>query len=113
MSQVFINRDAEIEEIKEAMDAVNEKGSMYFITGPTGIGKTSLCTHVGRIAEENGFLVLTERCFNENSVPYFPIHEVFRQLSRVEKKNGGVYSGRRGALLKLVNVDGEILHRKI
>ncbi|MCX8174151.1 MAG: tetratricopeptide repeat protein [Thermoplasmata archaeon] len=86
MLQWFIDREAEVSELMEAMADVDKRGSMYFITGPTGIGKTAFCTNISSIASGKGFSVLTGRCIYENTVPYFPIHELFGRFSKTEKK---------------------------
>ncbi|MEM4308051.1 MAG: tetratricopeptide repeat protein [Thermoplasmata archaeon] len=86
MAEWFIDREVEIAELSDALKIVDERGAMYFITGPTGMGKTALCTHLSRIAEEKGFMVLIGRCIYENTVPYFPIYEMFSRIANTEKK---------------------------
>jgi len=79
----FEGRDAELHELRSAMESAKAgKGSMYFITGPVGIGKTRLMEEVCKVAENEGFVVLFGRCLDEKAVPYLPITEVLEKYAK-------------------------------
>ena len=55
----LIERSAELDRIGAALaDAEEGRGSLEFVSGPAGIGKTALLRTVGECAASRGFLVL-------------------------------------------------------
>jgi DNA-binding winged helix-turn-helix (wHTH) protein len=65
----FCGRRAELATLEAAIPPASEHPSLYVITGPTGIGKTTLAERALRAAERNGCLVARGQCIPSSAVP--------------------------------------------
>jgi len=101
----LVDREDELGTLKTRLDDVlRGEGSLVFVTGEGGIGKTRLVMELKAYAKLRGALFLVGNCYKEGAVPYRPwiqiIEEYFRR-SRPELlyKVIGVYSAE---IVKLV-----------
>lgn len=67
----LLGREAELQRIEAAMrDVSRGKGRVVLVAGRSGIGKSSLIRHFLARERRNGAVVLTGRCYEQESVPY-------------------------------------------
>jgi eukaryotic-like serine/threonine-protein kinase len=67
----LLGRDAELRKIELAMREVSRgRGRVVLIAGRSGIGKSALMRQFLARARRNGVVVLTGRCYEQESVPY-------------------------------------------
>ncbi|MFW6051781.1 MAG: ATP-binding protein [Myxococcota bacterium] len=80
----FVGRGAELGELSSSLDeAAGELGSLWFVSGEPGIGKSRLVEEVARLATARGATVLWGRCWEAGGAPaYWPWVQVLRQLLR-------------------------------
>jgi class 3 adenylate cyclase/tetratricopeptide (TPR) repeat protein len=73
----FVGRTAELARLEDALlSAEAGRGTVLFVTGDAGIGKTRLVTEFLERARERGVRVLAGRCFEgEGARPYAPFAE--------------------------------------
>lgn len=92
----FVGRGREIDEITAAIDAAaGGRGSLWFVVGEPGIGKSRLAEEVARIAAERHVHVLWGRCWEAGGAPaYWPFIQVTRSLFR--GREGLLASARKG-----------------
>jgi class 3 adenylate cyclase/tetratricopeptide (TPR) repeat protein len=79
--QVFVGREQELAFLRSKMNAaLDGKGSLVFVGGEPGVGKTTLVKRLIREAEKRGALSLFGRCYeSEGAVPYSPFIEMLEQ----------------------------------
>jgi serine/threonine protein kinase len=80
----FVGRDAQLHVLNEALGTVI-KGSAaaVSVSGPSGIGKSALVRYfLGQIADPQSVVVLSGRCYENESVPYKALDGVVDDLSR-------------------------------
>jgi class 3 adenylate cyclase len=79
-ARLFVGRVRELEELRSALgDASAGHGSLFLISGEPGIGKSRLMEEVADHAEEDGWRVLTGRCWEGGGAPaYWPWIQVVR-----------------------------------
>jgi len=79
----FVGRARQLHVLNEAFRTiVNGNAAAVSISGPSGIGKTALIRHfVGRIAAADDVLVLSGRCYENESVPFKALDGVIDDLS--------------------------------
>jgi len=101
----LVDREDELATLKGRLDDVlRGEGSLVFVTGEAGIGKTRLLMELKAYAKLRGAMFLVGNCYREGVVPYRPwvqiIGEYFRR-SRPEVlyKVAGIYSAE---IVKLV-----------
>ncbi len=77
----FVGRREEMEQLKDALEGIlSGKGSLAFVAGEPGIGKTRLAEEFAVYAGLRGAQVLTGRCYEgEASIPYRAFVEALRQ----------------------------------
>lgn len=67
----FIGRTAELRRIEEAMhEVVGGQGRVVLVKGRSGIGKSALIRHFLGRQRRSGAVVLTGRCYEQESVPF-------------------------------------------
>ncbi|MEJ2241765.1 MAG: AAA family ATPase, partial [Candidatus Bathyarchaeota archaeon] len=75
---ILAGRDSELEELKRFLDkAISGEGSMVFISGEAGTGKTRLVKEFLKKAEKTDAIILKGWCLSESAIPYFPFVEAF------------------------------------
>jgi hypothetical protein len=79
----FVGRDDQLRALNEAFQTVaNGSAAAVSVSGPSGIGKSALVRcFLGRIAERD-VVVLSGRCYENESVPYKALDGVVDDLSR-------------------------------
>jgi len=83
---VFVGRDFELDRLNDALDKSFEgHGSVFFVTGDAGSGKTALLDAAARLAQERMPELLAVRgtcnAFTGSGDPYAPFRTVLRQLT--------------------------------
>lgn len=82
-AQPLVGREKELTLLKQKVDsALRGEGSLVFITGEAGIGKTRLAWEVRPYARGRGFLWLEGRYVKEGSILYQPWVEAIRAFLR-------------------------------
>ncbi len=83
-ARVLVGAELERSQLLAALDTVVVAGGrMVFLTGPAGIGKTTLAGWLERVAGERGFRVGTGTAARlEGSWPYAPVLEALADLCR-------------------------------
>lgn len=75
----YVGRSKEIAEIVGILNETRDShGSVIFVTGAVGIGKSRFLNVIENIAVAEGFLVMKGRGLDERSVPYLPFIETFK-----------------------------------
>jgi DNA-binding winged helix-turn-helix (wHTH) protein/tetratricopeptide (TPR) repeat protein len=104
-TQPVVGRETELSLLREKLDAAaSGRGSLVFISGPAGIGKTRLAREVRKWALESGYQWLEGRFDKATSQPYQAWVEMIRRhLQQTGRQSleylEGVYEGQ---LAKLV-----------
>ena len=81
----LIGRAAELAELEAALaEAADERPSIMFLAGESGVGKSRLLAELERQATEGGALVLAGDCVDlgESELPYVPLVAALRPLAR-------------------------------
>lgn len=74
-----VDRDDELKELDTHLKrTLKGKGSILFVSGEAGIGKTRLVDEVKKIAQSKGFKVLSGNSMFESFTPYLPLREALR-----------------------------------
>lgn len=82
-AQPLVGRERELTLLKQRVDsALRGEGSLVFITGEAGIGKTRLAWEVRPYARGRGFLWLEGRYLKEGNIPFQPWVEAIRGFVR-------------------------------
>ena len=84
-SSRLIGRAAELAELEAALsEAADERPSIVFLAGESGVGKSRLLAELQERAVENGALVLAGDCVDlgESELPYVPLVAALRPLAR-------------------------------
>jgi eukaryotic-like serine/threonine-protein kinase len=83
-SKVFVGRGEEICQLNTAFDAICQgQPAVAFLHGPSGTGKTALAEwFLESIAQQSGTLVLTGRCYEQETVPYKAVDSLIDRLGR-------------------------------
>lgn len=80
----LIDREAEIETLREALDSSKQDGIVVALTGDSWMGKTRLLEELAAIAISRGHSVMTGRASRmEEGVPYAAISSVIEQALRL------------------------------
>jgi len=81
--QPLVGRDRELALLRNQVDAASRgEGSLVFITGEAGVGKTRLAWEVRSYARSRGFLWLEGHYLNEGNMPYQAWVEAVRGFLR-------------------------------
>lgn len=76
----MVGRNQELEFLVGRLgDALKGEGSVIFLAGEAGIGKTRLCEEFERIAKSTGFQILIGNCIPGAPIPYLPFDEAFQR----------------------------------
>ena len=89
----IVGRDREREQCRALLEAGRDAdhGQALLVTGPGGIGKTTLATDVFETAEETAYTVARARCQEATAGPYAPIYELVAALdSQLPATTGGL-----------------------
>jgi DNA-binding CsgD family transcriptional regulator len=81
----FVGRAAELEELRAGLDeALEERPSLAFVAGESGLGKTRLISELERAARADGVRVVGGECveLGEGELPYAPLVTALRPLVR-------------------------------
>ena len=79
----LVDREDELATLKSRLDDVlRGEGSLVFVTGEAGIGKTRLLMELKAYAKLRGAMFLGGNCYEEGAVPYKPWIEVIREYLR-------------------------------
>jgi ATP/maltotriose-dependent transcriptional regulator MalT len=84
-SSRLIGRERELAELEAALaEAADERPSIVFLAGESGVGKSRLLAELERRATEDGALVLTGDCVDlgDSELPYVPLVAALRPLVR-------------------------------
>lgn len=83
---VLISRDNELRQLTAALrDAQNRQGSIIFLTGDPGVGKTRLANELSAAAESLGFHVISGRAIESASpLPFRPVTEALMKIARAD-----------------------------
>jgi ATP/maltotriose-dependent transcriptional regulator MalT len=84
-SSRLIGRAAELAELEAAFaEAADERPSIVFLAGESGVGKSRLLAELEHKATEGGALVMTGDCVDlgESELPYVPLVAALRPLAR-------------------------------
>ena len=101
----LVDREDELGTLKSRLDDVlRGEGSLVFVTGEAGIGKTRLLMELKAYAKLRGAMFLVGNCYKEGAVPYRPWVEIAREYLRRSRpellyKVAGIYSAE---IVKLV-----------
>jgi len=78
----LVGRKEELERLKSNVeDAIRGRGSVVFLTGEAGIGKTRLAEELSRYAIQRGVRFLQGVCLGEKGeAPYYPWIELIREF---------------------------------
>ncbi|UCG69523.1 MAG: DUF2791 family P-loop domain-containing protein [Thermoplasmata archaeon] len=75
----MVGREDELNQLQSNLDKTSEgQGSMVFISGEAGIGKTRLVNELKEIAQSKGFQILSGNCMYESLTPFMPLMEALR-----------------------------------
>ncbi|MDD5067078.1 MAG: SpoIIE family protein phosphatase, partial [bacterium] len=114
----LVGRDEEIIRIKEAFNRTRQgQGSICFIGGEPGIGKTRLVETIQEFAYEQGYekggLFIRGRCLNqENKIPYQPFRDSLNEyITKAEKQEAGQRKADTARIRKNLGELGEIIFR--
>ncbi len=78
---IFVGREGEMKKIKEAFqDVLKGKSRTVFVTGESGIGKTTLVSEFGMYVEEKGFEFLEGKAYFETAEPFLPFKKIFDDI---------------------------------
>jgi len=79
ISNELVGRETEIQNLLEILeDVITGVSKTVFISGEPGVGKTSLVNVLMDEAKDKGFLVLKGICTADDSTPYRPLQEAWR-----------------------------------
>ena len=79
----FVDRERELRYLSSFVErATSGEGSLLFLTGDAGIGKTRLAQALRKGAEKMGALCLTSRCFRSDGVASSPAYPIFAEFMR-------------------------------
>jgi DNA-binding CsgD family transcriptional regulator len=107
---VLISRDTELRQLTAALDgALNRQGSIIFLTGDPGVGKTRLANELCATAESRGFHVVSGRALESTSpLPFRPVTEALMKIARSDGiPNSPEIADYRPALATLVPAWGQ------
>ncbi|UCE16588.1 MAG: serine/threonine-protein kinase PknK, partial [Candidatus Bathyarchaeota archaeon] len=79
----LVDREDELGTLKSRLnDVLRGEGSLVFVTGEAGIGKTRLLMELKAYAKLRGALFLVGNCYREGAVSYKPWIEIIREYFR-------------------------------
>lgn len=99
MEQGLLERDRSVADLRAAHSAAADgQGSVRLIAGPAGIGKSALLRALGRIAEDEGGLVLTARASElDHGFAFGVVHQLLEPTLRTDgKRRERLLSGAAG-----------------
>lgn len=106
---IIVGRDREIRRLTGALDRVAEgSGSIWYVTGEPGIGKSRLAEEVGDLARARGMRAFWGRCWEAGGAPaYWPWVQILRGLLRTAEPNRvAAYGGSLSQVLPELGSEG-------
>jgi eukaryotic-like serine/threonine-protein kinase len=84
-SSPFVGRKNELQRLKSAfIESRTGHAVAIFVQGPSGLGKSALIKHfLAQLQENHDALILSGRCYEQETVPYKAFDEIIDSLSRV------------------------------
>ena len=81
---VFVGRGEQIRQLNTAFDAICQgQPAVALLHGPSGTGKTTLAEwFLESILQQSGTLILTGRCYEQETVPYKAVDSLVDRLGR-------------------------------
>lgn len=77
----FVGRETSLKVVSERLNALSEgSGSMIFIGGESGVGKTRFALECARLAIKKGVLVLSGESYDNSSRPLEPFRKPLQEL---------------------------------
>jgi tetratricopeptide (TPR) repeat protein len=84
----MVGRDRELEFLVSQLgEALKGNGSVIFLVGEAGIGKTRVCEEFERLGRSAGCEVLIGNCIPGAPVPYLPFEEAFQRHFTVRRSS--------------------------
>jgi hypothetical protein len=75
----LVGRDKELNELSTILSRVGRgHGGTVLLSGETGIGKTRVVEELKRLAQAQGYQVLSGNCLHESQTPFYPFLEALR-----------------------------------
>jgi KaiC/GvpD/RAD55 family RecA-like ATPase len=94
---VLVGRERELEELQHYLEsAIQGRGTIVFVSGEAGAGKTKLVNDfLSSAKQKQDVTVLTGWCLSDAGIPYFPFMEAFSSyFSSLDKNNlASTYDG--------------------
>ena len=83
-AKVFVGRGEQILQLNTAFDTVcRGQAAVALLHGPSGTGKTTLAEwFLESISQQSGTLILTGRCYEQETVPYKAVDSLIDRLGR-------------------------------
>jgi serine/threonine protein kinase/tetratricopeptide (TPR) repeat protein len=78
----FVGRERELETLRAELTASRQQARLVELFGSSGIGKSALARHFLEVAQANGAMVLSGRCYERESVPFKALDTVIDTLAR-------------------------------
>jgi eukaryotic-like serine/threonine-protein kinase len=84
-SAPFVGRRDELKKLKSAfVESRTGHAAAIFVQGPSGLGKSALIKHfLEQLEQKHAALILSGRCYEQETVPYKAFDEIIDSLSRV------------------------------
>jgi DNA-binding winged helix-turn-helix (wHTH) protein/tetratricopeptide (TPR) repeat protein len=77
----FVGRGAELASLKQTVSAVHTRGSVRYVSGEAGVGKTAVLSRLRVEAQLGSALWLSGRCYaNQGAPAFWPWHGIFESL---------------------------------
>jgi eukaryotic-like serine/threonine-protein kinase len=81
----FVGRKDELKKLKSAfIESRTGHAAAIFVQGPSGLGKSALIKHfLEQLQDKHNALILSGRCYEQETVPYKAFDEIIDSLSRI------------------------------
>ena len=104
---ILVGREKELSELHRYLySSIEGKGTVVFVSGEAGSGKTRLICEFLDQARNQGITVLTGWCLSNATVPYFPFIEAFESYA-MESNKGVTSMASKHSSLETFLIDSE------